>query len=100
GDGNTGRLTGPSTRGAFRNPFQKRWDAAVHRQFPIRALGESGRLEFRAEFFKLTNTPIFNGPSAFASTINAVGASPAFGRISSTIDNSGRQIQFALRLSF
>jgi hypothetical protein len=92
--GQVGQLQGPSTRGIFRNPFQKRWDAALHKRFPIRALGEGGNVEFRAEAFKVTNTAIFNGPA------DTIVGDAGFGRIRSTIDNSGRQIQFALRVNF
>lgn len=91
--GGSGRLQGPSTRGAFRAPFQKRWDASVVKHFKTNALGENGDIEFRAEFFKITNTPIFSGPSA---TVGSV----TFGRITSTIDGTGRQIQFGLKLHF
>ena len=59
----------------------------------MRKLGENANLEFRAEFFKLFNTPIFSGPSSTAG-INS------FGRILGTIDNTGRQIQFALKVNF
>ncbi|MGI8746594.1 MAG: carboxypeptidase regulatory-like domain-containing protein [Bryobacteraceae bacterium] len=92
--GGSGRLSGPSTRGAFRNPFQKRWDASAIKKIPVRQLGEGGNVEFRAEFFKLFNNPIFNGPSSSSA------GSPSFGKILSTIDNTGRQIQFALRVNF
>jgi hypothetical protein len=89
----SGRLQGTSSRGVFRNPFQQRWDFSLVKKIPVRKLGETGEVEFRAEFFKLFNTPIFNGPSSTAGT-------STFGRITSTIDNSGRQIQFALKVNF
>ncbi len=91
--GQSGRLMGPSTRGAFRNPFQQRWDFTAGKRFPITKLGEGANLEFRTEFFKLFNTPIFSGPNSTAGT-------STFGQIFSTIDNTGRQIQFALKLNF
>jgi hypothetical protein len=89
----SGRLQGSSARGSFRAPFQQRWDFSLAKRVPLRALGESGNIEFRAEFFKLFNTPIFNGPSSTAGTTT-------FGRITSTIDNTGRQVQFALKVNF
>jgi hypothetical protein len=91
--GESGRLQGPSTRGFFRAPFQQRWDVNASKQFPLPKFGESANLEFRAEFFKLFNNAIFNRPAAAA-------GSSSFGRITSTIDNTGRQIQFALKLNF
>jgi hypothetical protein len=91
--GGSGRLIGAETRGVFRAPFQERWDVTLSKNFKIRTLGEAGNLEFRAESFKLFNNPIFSAPSS------AVGASN-FGVINSTVDDTGRQFQFALKLSF
>jgi hypothetical protein len=91
--GGTGQLMGPNNRGIWRGPFQQRFDMALIKTFPIRRLGEASNLQFRAEAFKLFNTPIFDGP------YTTVGFS-SFGRIINTIDNSGRQMQFALRLNF
>jgi hypothetical protein len=88
-----GALLGNSTRGAFRNPFQTRWDMALTKTFPWRRLGEAGNIQFRAEAFKVFNTPIFTGPG------NIVGFGN-FGVISGTIDKTGRQLQFALRVNF
>ena len=55
---------------------------------------ESTYLQFRAEFFNLTNTPSFSTPSStnFSDTKN-------FGKITSTISNP-REIQFALKFYF
>jgi hypothetical protein len=55
-------------------------------------------LQFRAEFFNLTNTPQFNNPST---TVGAPGA----GSISSagaplSLQRTSRQIQFALKFYF
>lgn len=91
--GATGRLQGPVTRGFFRAPFENRWDAALVKKFPIKKLGEKTDLEFRAEAFKVFNNPIFAAPAATA------GAS-TFGRITATVDNTGRQLQFAVKVVF
>lgn len=88
--GGSGRLQGPSTRGFFRNPFQNRWDVTISKRFYVR---ESVNVELRGEFFKIFNNAIFNGPSAAA-------GSPSFGRITSTIDSTGRQVQLALKVNF
>jgi Carboxypeptidase regulatory-like domain/TonB dependent receptor-like, beta-barrel len=55
---------------------------------------ENTHLQFRAEFFNLTNTPSFSTPSStnFSDTKN-------FGKITSTISNP-REIQFALKFFF
>jgi hypothetical protein len=88
-----GRLIGTPTYGAFYAPFQRRDDVTLSKNFPIRALGESGNLEFRAEAFKILNNPIFSAPAS------AAGAS-TFGKITSTVDDTGRQLQFGLKLGF
>jgi hypothetical protein len=56
------------------------------------ALTESLRLQLRAEFFNLFNTPQFGTPAGSFGTAN-------FGVVS-VQDNDPRDIQFALRLSF
>ena len=64
-------------------------DLSIFKNFDIT---ENHRLQFRSEFFNLTNTPAFQNPNTAWGTAN-------FGRISDT-RNSGRQIQFALRYMF
>jgi hypothetical protein len=89
-----GYLVGAQTRGAFHAPFQQRTDLTLSKNFPLHSLlGEGGNLEFRAESFKISNNPIFSAPNASA-------GSPTFGAISSTIDSTGRQFQFALKATF
>lgn len=91
--GGSGRLIGSETRGIFRAPFQERWDMTLSKNFPVRAFGEGGNLEFRAESFKVFNNAIFSAPNSTAGTAN-------FGQITSTVDSTGRQFQFALKLSY
>jgi hypothetical protein len=86
-------LQGPVTRGFFRAPFEKRWDVALAKKVFIPRLGEQTNLEFRAEAFKVFNNPIFAAPSATAGT-------STFGTITSTVDNTGRQLQFAVKMIF
>jgi hypothetical protein len=50
-------------------------------------------LQFRAEFFNLTNTPQFVNPNNNFTDSN-------FGKLQSTRIGSERQIQFALTFSF
>lgn len=88
-----GTPIGKQTRGSFRAPFQYRWDATLSRNFPLKILGEAGNLELRAESFKAFNNSIFGAPGS------TVGSS-TFGQITSTIDTTGRQFQFALKASF
>ena len=59
---------------------------------PFRKLGESGNLEFRAEFFNAFNTPQFANPGTNVSASN-------FGVISATSVNP-RVVQLALKINF
>jgi hypothetical protein len=88
--GNTGRniLRGPGTAQA---------DMSLFKDFPLSA-GDARRLQFRAEFFNVSNTPQFNNPNsaigtAQAGTIIGAGTPFLFQRLS-------REIQFALKLYF
>ncbi len=75
-------------------PGFHRLDFSVFKQFHI---SETKYLEFRAEFFNLTNTPNFGmpGQTNFLNTKN-------FGQITSTVDapNDAREIQLALKFYF
>ncbi|MGA2429444.1 MAG: TonB-dependent receptor [Candidatus Acidiferrum sp.] len=92
---------GPSN---FRGPGFHRLDFSLFKQFQ---LSERFRLEFRSEFFNLTNHPNFSNPGFSG---NGVVAAPgsldytsgSFGEITSTRDgqNDQREIQFALKLYF
>ncbi|MDR3674412.1 MAG: TonB-dependent receptor [Acidobacteriota bacterium] len=72
-------------------PGMFRLDASLFKQFPV---AEGKSLEFRAEFFNLTNTPWFANPGSLDFTNTTT-----FGRITSVRDgaNDPRQIQFALK---
>jgi hypothetical protein len=80
---------GNSGANIITGPGLKELDCAIFKEFPIR---ERLKIQFRSEFFNLSNTPSFMPPtglidSASGATITATSTSP-------------RQIQFALRLSF
>jgi hypothetical protein len=73
-------------------PGFHRLDFSLFKQFKI---SETTRLEFRAEFFNLTNTPNFSVLSILTDYTDPT----SFGKISATRDNPNdpRQIQFALK---
>lgn len=75
-------------------PGYHRLDLSLFKQFQT---SERTHLEFRAEFFNLTNTPQFGNP-AFTDFTNTA----TFGQITSLRDgaNDPRQIQFALKFYF
>ena len=91
-------------RGQVFGPGFHRLDASLFKEFRTT---EKTRLEFRAEFFNLTNHPNFStpqGPTGGSAVVSAPGAldfkSVNFGRITATRDtpNDPRQIQFGLKL--
>ena len=84
----------------FYGPGYHRLDFSLFKSFQIT---ERFRLEFRSEFFNLTNTPNFSPPGFQGNGVTAApGAldytNASFGRITSTRDgqNDQREIQFAL----
>jgi hypothetical protein len=93
---------GPSN---FRGPGFHRLDFSLFKQFPVT---ERVRIEFRSEFFNLTNHPNFslpgfsgNGVTAAPGSLNFLNTSQ-FGKITSVRDgqNDQREIQFALKVYY
>ena len=81
---------GNMSRFQFAGPRYFNLDAAMFKRFPIR---ERVGLEFRAEAFSVTNTPIFDQPNANAS--DAAG----FGHITGTIGGN-RTVELGAKLTF
>ena len=82
---------GNAGRNIVRAPGLKNYDMSIFRVFPVT---ERFKLEFRSEFYNLTNTPHFGTPS---NNIN----SGNFGEVTGTLGGYGnREVQFALRLAF
>jgi len=77
-----------------RGPGFHRLDFSVFKNFRT---SEKTQLQFRAEFFNLTNTPQFANPSG-----TNFGNPATFGQITGLVDgaNDPREIQFALKLYF
>jgi hypothetical protein len=75
-------------RNAFRAPGLEQWDFAAYKSFAIR---EGIKLQFRSEFFNVTNRTNFGIPDSKTTDT-------AFGTIRATYPS--RQIQFALKLLF
>jgi hypothetical protein len=92
-----GAAFGNTGRNQFRGPGNWNLDFSIFRAFPIGGAGK--RLEFRTEFFNLTNTPKWGNPDANVNSGN-------FGRTLSVGDGSRdagsgeRQIRFGLRFQF
>ena len=87
-------------RNAIRWPGMATLDFSLLKDIPVTAFGDSGTLQFRAEFFNILNRANFGSPNRtiFSGTAGSVPLGNA-GRITDT-DTTSRQIQFALRLQF
>jgi len=75
-------------RNSLRTDDFKNFDMSLTRIFPIR---ERTNLQFRCDFFNLTNSVMFGAPSSSL-------GNPNFGLITGT-SNQSREIQFSLKLS-
>ena len=92
---------GTAGRNIVRTPGLATVDFSLLKDFPLRFLGESGQLEFRAEIFNILNRVNFFEPSSsvFAGSAPVENPLATAGRIATT-RNTSRQIQFALKLLF
>jgi hypothetical protein len=66
------------------------WDGSAAKQWPV---AENKYLQFRAEFYNAANAATFDPPGILFGT-------PAFGKVTNTTRQPGRQIQFALKFHF
>ena len=88
------QLFGNSARHVGRGPGSVNTDFSAFKSVRI---AERASLQFRAEFFDLTNTPTFFLAAASSTTLSV--GSPVFGKLSNGTA-VGRQIQFGLKLLF
>jgi len=88
---------GDTPRNLLRGPDLFDWDTSVNKDTSARFLGESGMIQFRAEFFNFLNHPSYALP---CQTV-ASGACAPGGVISSLSEGSSpRDIQLAVKLIF
>ena len=73
----------------LRSQWLRNFDVSVFKEFPVT---ESSLLQFRAEFFNVTNTPTFGIPNTVTDTSS--------GGVVTTSANNPRQVQFALKFNF
>jgi hypothetical protein len=98
------QLLGDSARRVVRGPGSVNWDFSA---FKNTRITERYSVQFRAEFFNLSNTPTFFLPSASARTMTCIGPGGAacnagnaeFGSLSNGTA-TGRQVQFGMKLVF
>jgi hypothetical protein len=96
---------GTASRNMLQAPGQATVDFSITKEFPLSALGEDGRLEFRTEVFNLLNRTnyawpiagqaVYTGDETRSSTTPLATA----GSIEKTLTDA-RQLQFALKLIF
>jgi hypothetical protein len=102
--GATIQLLGDTARRVVRGPGSVNFDFSA---FKNTRITERYAVQFRAEFFNLTNTPTFFLPSASAQNMTCIGpagsacntGNAAFGALSNG-SATGRQIQFGLKFLF
>jgi len=84
----------------IRNPWEPQASVALQKQW---AFKEQRYIQFRAEAFNVTNTPIFGGPDTNRNDTpgkNANGQAIGFGTINLQQQNFPRQVQFSLKILF
>jgi hypothetical protein len=86
-----GDFFGNTGRASVREPGLVNFDESIFKSFPLR---EAVSLQFRAEIFNFTNTPVFGLPSGLGLTFG----SATFGKVLSAGDP--RVVQLALKLVF
>src|SRR5713101_3925329 len=92
-----GGQTGNVSRNLFEGPGQTNVDFAAMKSF---AIGESRRIQFRADFFNLFNHPQFNLPSSNIQFQGGAVTSSTVGTIGSDSNRNPRLIQLALRFDW
>ncbi len=103
---------GTSGRNQYMGPNQVNVDLSLTKEAALGMLGESGKIEFRAEMFNMLNHANFNIPVAGRTVYTATPTAPTdvaassavpletAGRIDRTINQTGRNFQLALKLIF
>jgi hypothetical protein len=92
---------------AVRTPWAEQSHVGLEKEFHV---VEAAKLQFRAEAFNVTNTPIHYGPSTSNPTqsvsckagmsLSLAGACSGYGTVSATIENEPRELQMSLKLIF
>nr|WP_184252560.1 TonB-dependent receptor [Granulicella mallensis] len=101
-------ITAMPNTGVVRTPWAQQTSLGVEKRFNIT---NDIKLQFKAEAFNLTNTPIFGGPNTGNVTDpltrnnnvadpNAPGAWSGYGTVGANQQNSPRQIQLSLKVLF
>ncbi len=100
-------ITQKSLVTTVRNPWAQQTALGIEKKF---AVNERVNVQFKAESFNVTNTPIFGGPNTSSpqtsiartsvANPNQPGAWSGYGTISSTEQNFPRRVQLSLKVLF
>jgi hypothetical protein len=93
-------LLGNTGRNSIIGPGLAELDFSLKRSFPIHAISESARLQFRAEAFNLANRANFEPPLPNNKLYNAKGTPLATAGVITSTSTTSRQLQLALRLTW
>lgn len=96
----TAGFLGNAGRNIIRNPGLATMDISLRKEAPLGFLGESGRLEFRAELFNILNKVNLGVPSRIVYAGRADGEAPLDTAGNVTDAGAARQIQLALKIIF
>jgi hypothetical protein len=91
---------GNAGRNSLIGPGLAELDFSVNRNFPMRFISESARLQFRAEIFNLANRTNLEPPLPNNALYNSKGATLATAGVITSTATTSRQVQLALRLSW
>jgi len=91
---------GNAGRNTIEGPGVRNFDVSLIKNFRTGFLGESGKIQFRSEFFNIFNHPNFNPPTGGA--LNARTAAGAVNASAGSINSAqdSRQIQFGLKIYY
>ncbi len=83
------------------SPGQRNVDLSLYKNWRVTPLGDAGRLQFRAEFFNISNTPQFGEPSGigFATLDSVIPDAPRMAEARS-LRLPMRVVQFGMKLYF
>ncbi len=88
---------GNAGRGLFYGPGLINLDMGIGKRFHLRRLREGSNLEFRAEFYNLTNTPYFDNPNVTIGTATAGRITSVSAAVQPEPGAEARRIQLALK---
>src|SRR6202035_1440092 len=100
---------GTAGRNILSGPPERDWDFSLVKQTKLGFLGESGMLEFRAEFFNVLNHTNFSGDHLSTGVFSGNGGDitpfsepirSSSGQVTRQLADNQREIQLALRLEF